>query len=592
MMYKTLFRYLCSMKNVFSIYLCLFLALQPVVGSNPHHWEPIDASFDSLGQQLEQIDYKDNERMRFYPLITRMYQIADRQNNPHLQARALYWDAWIQFETSTEKTEALINEALERVDSIHYTYDYARIAFVKGMLLAKHNKYPQAYRTFKKQENYFKSIGDSYNLGYTYVNIGSIMRRIGEYQEGYKYYLQADKVFKQSGLTDDEIKNRHNIGVSRYHLGEPQQAITMLTALLDEEVAQKNLPFRTDVLTSLYFVSQTLPDKEKYAREAYKTAQNITNKTSQTYTLINMGALYIYKNEEDSALFYFQQARHSAEANKDAFSAIHTLYGLAEIYDRKHQPDSAYQYLKQYLQYKEETTGYAKSNEINQYEMKLAVEQYENELQTAARRVEVHKRLTIISVLTGLTICCIIGYIFRLSRKKETIAKQLKEAENRELNERLQRQQLQNEKYHLELDLKNRELTSNSMISIEKNRVLKGLLKQIEELEEHKELSTPGGRTLKQQIKSHLDTEDEWMFFKHHFEKVHPDFFKKLCSIHPNLSENELRLCAYVRTGMETKQIAQMLSVLPETINTNRYRIRKKMLLGQGMTLENYLRDI
>ena len=64
------------------------------------------------------------------------------------------------------------------------------------------------------------------------------------------------------------------------------------------------------------------------------------------------------------------------------------------------------------------------------------------------------------------------------------------------------------------------------MISIEKNRVLKGLLKQIEELESNKELSTPGGRTLKQQIKSHLDTEDEWMFFKHHFEEVHPDFFK------------------------------------------------------------------
>ena len=222
------------------------------------------------------------------------------------------------------------------------------------MLLAKHNKYPQAYRTFKRQENYFKSINDLYSLGYTYVNIGSIMRRIGEYQEGYKYYLQADEIFKKGGFIDDKIKNRHNIGISQYHLGHPQKGIEILTALLDERIAQEDLPFRTDVLTSLYFVSQTLPDKEKYAREAYKTAQKITSKTSQTYTLINMGALYIYKNEKDSALFYFQKARHSAEANKDAFSAIHTLYGLAEIYDRKNLPDSAYQYLKQYLQYKEE----------------------------------------------------------------------------------------------------------------------------------------------------------------------------------------------------------------------------------------------
>ena len=592
MMYKTLFCYLCSMKNAFLIYLCIFLLQQSVLGSNSYRWKPIDASFDSLGKQLELVDYKNNERMQFYPLVTRMYQIANLKNNRDLQARALYWDAWLKFETNTEETETLIEEALEKVDSVNYTYDHARIFFVKGMLLAKHNKYPQAYRTFKRQENYFKSINDLYSLGYTYVNIGSIMRRIGEYQEGYKYYLQADEIFKKGGFIDDKIKNRHNIGISQYHLGHPQKGIEILTALLDERIAQEDLPFRTDVLTSLYFVSQTLPDKEKYAREAYKTAQKITSKTSQTYTLINMGALYIYKNEKDSALFYFQKARHSAEANKDAFSAIHTLYGLAEIYDRKNLPDSAYQYLKQYLQYKEETTGYAKSNEINQYEIKMAIEQYENELHEASERIELHKKLTIASFLIGLMICCIIGYIFWLSRKKEKIAKQLKEAENRELNERLQRQQLQNEKYHLELDLKNRELTSNSMISIEKNRVLKGLLKQIEELEGSKELSTPGGRTLKQQIKSHLDTEDEWMFFKHHFEEVHPDFFKKLCSIHPNLSENELRLCAYVRTGMETKQIAQMLSVLPETINTGRYRIRKKMQLGQDVTLENYLRDI
>lgn len=258
------------------------------------------------------------------------------------------------------------------------------------MLLAKHNKYPQAYRTFKRQENYFKSINDLYSLGYTYVNIGSIMRRIGEYQEGYKYYLQADEIFKKGGFIDDKIKNRHNIGISQYHLGHPQKGIEILTALLDERIAQEDLPFRTDVLTSLYFVSQTLPDKEKYAREAYKTAQKsqvkhhklILSLIWEHYTFIRMRKIL---------LFLFSKARHSAEANKDAFSAIHTLYGLAEIYDRKNLPDSAYQYLKQYLQYKEETTGYAKSNEINQYEMKMAIEQYENELHEASERIELHK---------------------------------------------------------------------------------------------------------------------------------------------------------------------------------------------------------
>ena len=167
-----------------------------------------------------------------------------------------------------------------------------------------------------------------------------------------------------------------------------------------------------------------------------------------------MGALYIYKNEKDSALFYFQKHAILPRPTRMPFQPF-TLYMVLRKYTiGKNLPDSAYQYLKQYLQYKEETTGYAKSNEINQYEMKMAIEQYENELHEASERIELHKKLTIASFLIGLMICCIIGYIFWLSRKKEKIAKQLKEAENRELNERLQRQQLQNEKYHLELDQK------------------------------------------------------------------------------------------------------------------------------------------
>lgn len=104
-----------------------------------------------------------------------------------------------------------------------------------------------------------------------------------------------------------------------------------MTALLDERIAQEDLPFRTDVLTSLYFVSQTLPDKEKYAREAYKTAQKITSKTSQTYTLINMGALYIYKNEKDSALFIFKKHAILPRPTRMPFQPF-TLYMVLRKY--------------------------------------------------------------------------------------------------------------------------------------------------------------------------------------------------------------------------------------------------------------------
>lgn len=592
MMYKCQFHYLCSMKNAFLIYLCLISCQLPIWGSNPYRWKAIDMAFDSLGIQLEMTSCKSNNRMEFYPLVNDMYQIATQKKNPNLLVRALYWDAWLQFETNTEKTEALILQALEKADSAAYSYDFARISFVKGMLLAKRNIYPEAYRVFKTQENYFKSIGDLYNLGYTYVNIGSIMRRIGEYQEGYKYYLLANEAFRKGGFDTDELKNEHNIGISQYHLGNQQKAIDILTTLLQNKITEDDATLKVDILTSLYYVSKTLTDKERYAREAYRTAQHVTNKTSQTYTLINMGAIYIYKHDNDSALFYFKKARQLAEANKDAYSAIHTLYGLSEIFDRKNEPDSAYQCLKRYLQYKEETTGHAKSNEINRLEVRAAIKQYEKELKEADMNMRKHKRITLI-IIFSVTFLAIIGfYILWILRKKEKINKLLKEAENRELNERLKREKLQNEQFLMKIDLKNRELTSNSMIMAEKNQLLKELMGQIEDFASQGLLPRQQEKALNYQIKKHLGTGDEWAFFKLHFEEVHPNFFLKLSERHPVLSENDLRLCAYIRIGMTNKQIAQMLYVLPETINTSRYRIRKKLHLEQDESLEDYLRRI
>ena len=58
-----------------------------------------------------------------------------------------------------------------------------------------------------------------------------------------------------------------------------------------------------------------------------------------------------------------------------------------------------------------------------------------------------------------------------------------------------------------------------------------------------------------------------------------------------HITEGELRLCAYIRTGMENKHIAQMLSLQPESVKKNRYRLRQKLNLGKE-SLEDFLRGI
>lgn len=60
----------------------------------------------------------------------------------------------------------------------------------------------------------------------------------------------------------------------------------------------------------------------------------------------------------------------------------------------------------------------------------------------------------------------------------------------------------------------------------------------------------------------------------------------------PELTENDLRLCAYIRIGMRAKEIASMLQVTSASVNTHRYRLRKKLGLDKDASLDDFVRDI
>ena len=98
---------------------------------------------------------------------------------------------------------------------------------------------------------------------------------------------------------------------------------------------------------------------------------------------------------------------------------------------------------------------------------------------------------------------------------------------------------------------------------------------------------------LKQYIMNqHVPDEEEGTFFHVHFEGIYPGFFSRLQEAHPDLSEHEMRFCAYVRMGMDNKMIARILFVQPDSIKKLRHRIRKKVSLPPADSLENYLRTI
>lgn len=137
------------------------------------------------------------------------------------------------------------------------------------------------------------------------------------------------------------------------------------------------------------------------------------------------------------------------------------------------------------------------------------------------------------------------------------------------------------------IDHKTRELTSNTIQLVNKNEVLlqiKNLLGQ--------SLSSDKIKKVQKLIKSNINLDAQWDKFKIHFEQVHPNFFAKMQKSLPQLNENELRLCAYIKMRLGNKEIANLLNLSVKGMESARYRLKKHLSLSPKDDLNEFVRGI
>lgn len=180
--------------------------------------------------------------------------------------------------------------------------------------------------------------------------------------------------------------------------------------------------------------------------------------------------------------------------------------------------------------------------------------------------------------------------------KAQALAHKDKEMEEIAQASQVAIQQAQREKLEAELALKNQELTSSTMHLLAKNAFLQQLKDELDRFG----IQLKGGGGNKQQalhriihkIDQNLNDEEEWERFSYHFAQVHGDFFEQLKTQYPELTPQELKLCAYLRLNMTTKELAQLLNISIRGVETSRYRLRKKLQLDSHVNLIEFMMKI
>jgi DNA-binding CsgD family transcriptional regulator len=170
--------------------------------------------------------------------------------------------------------------------------------------------------------------------------------------------------------------------------------------------------------------------------------------------------------------------------------------------------------------------------------------------------------------------------------RREQIFKEHTELSEREI------MQLRNEKLISEMNHKNKELANATLHLIQKNKTLTSLKNDLGKLMK----SIPGDKPEKQNVTNllkrvnrDLRNEKGWELFNNYFDEVHQDFISRLKEKHTDLSPKELRLCAYLRMNLSTKEIAPLMNISIRGVEISRYRLRKKLLLEHDVNLSDYL---
>jgi DNA-binding CsgD family transcriptional regulator len=162
------------------------------------------------------------------------------------------------------------------------------------------------------------------------------------------------------------------------------------------------------------------------------------------------------------------------------------------------------------------------------------------------------------------------------------------------MHHQLKHQQAQLEKEQLQrsIDYKNRELATHLLAMQKKNESLLRITEDLKKVQ--LDVEGQGEHSIKNIVKNLTKSSEEqiWPEFEKRFKDIHGDFYKNLSTRHPDLTPNELKLCAFMKMNMSSKEISAITSQSTDTIKMARYRLRAKLNLQRSDSLVSYLNQL
>ena len=536
-------------------------------------WPAIGKNFDALTVALERSVYYDSDLTKHQERARRLSsEAAKMPGNRRAAMRARYWEAYISYETADyDRTLKLVSKALREFSDFRDTYDYERLRSLDIALDWRLGKLSNLYPELKRQEKYYGSIHDAVYQAFICRYLSFYLRETENFEESLHYINLADSIYSSNGLTIYRLKNKLNVASTLALNGRRSQSIELLDSLLKSPVALADTTFYLNVCISAISFYSSIPDKMVLSDKAYKMATSHGDPILIAISAFNLGKSFLENGRKDEAERYLQQATRLGLLYNNHRLLSESLDALTSIKKDKQQWDSAFHYQSMLIIAFDSLATTASQYEIIKTDAQLQKEAYENRLKATSERLELQKRVNLTMLVSGTLLILALSFGIFNFIKKNKLLKDLEQT----------RQKV--------IDTQNRQIADYALNLNQKVDMINRISGKIDRLQKSDSLTNKGADSLRQDIQGNINTEESWVYLKLNFEKEHPGYITRLQERCPGLTQGDIRICVYIHMGFSTKQISTMLSVLPDSIKTFRHRIRQKLSLDKGQSLENFL---
>ena len=526
--------------------------------------------------------------------------------------------------------------AIDAAEKSRDTFVLIESHIVHGELLSVFDKQSEALLELEEVRKWAKNRGDSVLLSDIHGALGGVYTSMFNYEQSLIHYEKGVELARQKQNVRLQAKHMNNLAAAFEMQGELKLALKTFvecTQILKGTKYENDKMFFVTLLNSAMTCnSLNKPDSAiGYLKTAINGFYDLSIHELYIHSLVGLVQSFTQTNRLDSALFYYQKLeaypiesglpyrryfkqqvyndllfklKRYPEAIESARGILeqigddidYNLYAekaaelLYKCYKAQGDLSNSLKHLEIWNKYSKLLHEQQAKSEIKALRVRFETElDYDKKLSEIAqlelrdtihlREIEKQKNwrnfIIILSVL-GFLLSVLVINQFRLKTKAAALGRKQLELEKANLS--------------LQVEHKNRELTSASMHVAQKNQMLMQLQEHLSNLaNEKKEITSKDIRSLRNEVKQNIQLEDDWEKIKLHFEEVYPDYFKNLKTKFPDLTTLELKHCAYIKMNLSTKDVARMLSVAPKSVQMSHYRLKKKLGLGTEQSLSNYL---